>query len=554
MFEEADLPCCICWQTAISNGNDMLKCSVCKIVVHQKCYGVEHVPNHAWYCKRCEPHSQVRASKKKCSFCPMKEGCIKQTKSGAWSHIVCALFIDELSFIGDFRDSVDDAFLPSSRLGKANCTICQNKNRSNAHVGASVKCVFPGCQKRMHATCAHGMKLTTLEHDASGFVFGSVVLCSQHKSKMVEGGDHETSKKSSKLATSSSSPSSATSSRRQSLSAKPKVATKNTPKKAKHGKDGSFICEICDREFLSVHGYAAHFRNAKHQALVNKSATKQTKSEDQTLHSRKKSSPSIASPSTKSKSSSSLSQKNPKRGTKLTEKKSKVTEESTPKLRASIVAEEFHDEEFEDDNEATSNLNVKKRAKKYPEQSSQQTRLPLKSTTKTPNAAFVADWIKNDIFVDAPVVSKLIGMHHGTIVSEFQQGLEHMTYDESFACIARVANLQRSTEELVQASKERVEKRKALRKHISELKKGVQEFESRSLFFSPNDVVSTNPSSAPLQPLHIAERMNALKQLAVVLLQKTNGASSSTPITSWNVEQVLEQTMKAKKDNRSHML
>ena len=28
------------------------------------CYGVPEVPKHAWYCRRCEPHSLCRASKK----------------------------------------------------------------------------------------------------------------------------------------------------------------------------------------------------------------------------------------------------------------------------------------------------------------------------------------------------------------------------------------------------------------------------------------------------------------------------------------------------------
>lgn len=27
------------------------------------CYGVPLVPKHDWYCKRCEPHSHIRASK-----------------------------------------------------------------------------------------------------------------------------------------------------------------------------------------------------------------------------------------------------------------------------------------------------------------------------------------------------------------------------------------------------------------------------------------------------------------------------------------------------------
>lgn len=45
-------------------SNDLAVCKGCSIVVHQECYGIEAVPqNYSWFCRRCEPHSLLRASK-----------------------------------------------------------------------------------------------------------------------------------------------------------------------------------------------------------------------------------------------------------------------------------------------------------------------------------------------------------------------------------------------------------------------------------------------------------------------------------------------------------
>ena len=46
--------------------------------------------------RKCE--SQERAARVKCELCPMKTGALKRTDTGSWAHVVCALYIPEVSF------------------------------------------------------------------------------------------------------------------------------------------------------------------------------------------------------------------------------------------------------------------------------------------------------------------------------------------------------------------------------------------------------------------------------------------------------------------------
>ncbi|EGD81497.1 hypothetical protein PTSG_02215 [Salpingoeca rosetta] len=189
-FHEADLPCVICKRREITEDNDMIKCKGdrCAIVVHQACYGVPAVPRHAWYCRRCEPHSLCRASKKKCFACPRKDGALTETTSKAWVHVACAMFCNGMNFQDERkRYVVDDSKIKRSDLGRAACCICNSRGQHDvAHVGLSVSCTIPHCSRSLHASCAHHEGLTVLEYDVPAGLppQAMAVTCPQHKPKM----------------------------------------------------------------------------------------------------------------------------------------------------------------------------------------------------------------------------------------------------------------------------------------------------------------------------------------------------------------------------------
>ena len=66
---------------------------------------------------------------KLCQLCPEKEGAIKRTDSGKWAHVVCALYIPEISF-GNNRsmEPIITKGIHLDRLSKVKITVINNKS------------------------------------------------------------------------------------------------------------------------------------------------------------------------------------------------------------------------------------------------------------------------------------------------------------------------------------------------------------------------------------------------------------------------------------------
>ncbi|KAI1153397.1 hypothetical protein F4825DRAFT_267147 [Nemania diffusa] len=176
--EEQDSKCAICDDGDCENTNAIVFCDGCDLAVHQECYGVPFIPEGQWLCRKCQ---LIGRGVPTCIFCPNSDGAFKQTNSSKWAHLLCAMWIPEVT-LGNhtFMEPVMDVEkVPKSRW-KLTCYIC------NQHMGACIQCGNKACYQAFHVTCARRARLFLRMKNSSGaldVLDGSTnlkALCDKH--------------------------------------------------------------------------------------------------------------------------------------------------------------------------------------------------------------------------------------------------------------------------------------------------------------------------------------------------------------------------------------
>ncbi|KAH8673896.1 hypothetical protein BX600DRAFT_378637 [Xylariales sp. PMI_506] len=158
--EEQDSKCAICDDGDCENTNAIVFCDGCDLAVHQECYGVPFIPEGQWLCRKCQ---LIGRGVPTCIFCPNSDGAFKQTNSSKWAHLLCAMWIPEVT-LGNhtFMEPVMDVDkVPKSRW-KLTCYIC------NQQMGACIQCGNKSCYQAFHVTCARRAKLFLRMKNSSG--------------------------------------------------------------------------------------------------------------------------------------------------------------------------------------------------------------------------------------------------------------------------------------------------------------------------------------------------------------------------------------------------
>lgn len=174
--EEDAATCAVCGEGDWDETNVILFCDGCNLAVHQVCYGggACAIPEGPWFCAKCEAGSPDAA----CCLCAQTGGAMKRTSDWRWAHIVCAVWMPNVSFHDpESRDVVDIVGIDDRRFGLT-CSLCATQ------AGACIQCKERKCLRAFHVTCAHTHGLQRVEKEHAEWVeLGA--FCPKHQAKKI---------------------------------------------------------------------------------------------------------------------------------------------------------------------------------------------------------------------------------------------------------------------------------------------------------------------------------------------------------------------------------
>jgi hypothetical protein len=109
---------------------------------------------------------------------------MKRTADGGWAHVVCALYIPEVSFADDTTmEPIILSKIPTTRFGQE-CTICVQNGRPKAisGSGACCNCTVKNCSQVFHVTCAQANGLLCEDIRKNNCQYP--IYCEQHRPKL----------------------------------------------------------------------------------------------------------------------------------------------------------------------------------------------------------------------------------------------------------------------------------------------------------------------------------------------------------------------------------
>ncbi|PWY97894.1 hypothetical protein BCV70DRAFT_42705 [Testicularia cyperi] len=143
---DEDSKCAICDDGECENSNAIVFCDGCNLAVHQDCYGIPYIPEGQWLCRKCTVSPDRAVS---CILCPHEGGAFKQTTTGKWAHLLCAMWIPETGVSNPvYMEPIDSIErIPKARW-RLQCYLCRYK------MGACIQCDRGSCFTAFHVTCA----------------------------------------------------------------------------------------------------------------------------------------------------------------------------------------------------------------------------------------------------------------------------------------------------------------------------------------------------------------------------------------------------------------
>ena len=127
--------CGMCLGVGSDHTNEIVECDGCGVAVHEACYGIQEAAGGSiasnassactepWFCEPC----MAGVSNPDCEVCPNVGGIYKETDTASWIHLVCGLYIPQISFFDQERITRPTLFeLNYQSWGRRACELCKN--------------------------------------------------------------------------------------------------------------------------------------------------------------------------------------------------------------------------------------------------------------------------------------------------------------------------------------------------------------------------------------------------------------------------------------------